>query len=167
VGILSWLGLKQGDSHPNMDALLAELRRALPHDESVVLRYIAAVVVLLGKVATADGRFNAGEEQTLRELLTNIDGLTPEAIEAVTRALQGKIPEIRDEEVSLCVRELKALCDGKERVEVCRLLAKVAVSDGSITPAERAELHHVADELGVPEAEMVAVEQAAEDGLSA
>ena len=69
-----------------------------------MLRYIAAVVVLLGKVATADGRFNEGEEQTLRGLLANIDGLTPEAIEAVTRALQGKIPEISDDELSLCVR---------------------------------------------------------------
>jgi len=162
MGLLAWLGLKPGDAHPNVDALLSELRRALPHDESVVLRYIAAVVVLLGKVATADGRFTQDEEHTLRSLLANIEGLTPEAIEAVTRALHNKIPEISDEELTVCVRELKSLCDGKERLEVCRVLAKVAVSDGSLTPAERAELHHVADELGVPESDLEAVEQSVE-----
>jgi uncharacterized tellurite resistance protein B-like protein len=166
VGLLSWLGLKHGDAHPNVDALLAELRRALPHDESVVLRYIAAVVVLLGKVASADGRFAEDEEQTLRELLANIDGLTPEAIEAVTRALRGKIPEISDNELTVCVRELKALCDGKERLEVCRVLAKVAIADGRLSPAERAELHHVADELGVPESELAAVEHSVEQESS-
>jgi len=159
VGLLAWLGLKRGDTYPNVDALLAELRRALPDDESVVLRYIAAVVVLLGKVAGVDGRLTEGEEQTLRGLLAHIEGLSPEAIEAVTRALKGKLPELREEELALCVRELKTLCDGRERVEVLRLLAKVAVADGRLSPAERAELHHVAADLGVPESELAAVEE--------
>ena len=51
MGLLAWLGLKQGGSFPNLDALLTELRAALPDDEAVVLRYIATVIVLLGKVA--------------------------------------------------------------------------------------------------------------------
>jgi len=159
VGLLSWLGLNRDDEHPNVDALLAELKRALPNNESVVLRYIAAVVVLLGKVANADGNFNAGEEASLRNLLARIEGLSPENIEAVTRAIAGKMPDLREDELDLCMRELKALCDGKERVEVFRLLAEVALSDGKITPAERAELKHVADELGVPKSELNAVEE--------
>lgn len=159
MGLLAWLGLKRGDTYPNVDALLAELRRALPDDEAVVLRYIAAVVVLLGKVAGVDGRLTEGEEQQLRSMLAHIEGLSPEAIEAVTRALKGKLPELRDEELTLCVRELKSLCDGRERVEVIRLLAKVAVADGRLSDAERAELHHVAADLGVPESELAAVEE--------
>lgn len=158
MGLLSWLGLKKGNTYPNVDALLVELRRALPHDESVVLRYIAAVVVLLAKVASAD-RFTDSEEQTLRSLLTQLEGLSPDDIEAVTRAVKGKIPELRDEERALCVRELKSLCDGNERAEIVRLLAKVAVADGALTPPERAELRHVAAELGVPESVLAAVEE--------
>lgn len=161
MGLLSWLGLKRGDAHPNVDALLAELRRALPHDESVVLRYIVAVVVLLGKVAGADGRFTAREEETLRNLLARIEGLAPADIDAVARALDGKVPDLREEELDLCVRELKALCDGKERVEIIRLLAKVAGADGHLVPAERAELRRVAEELGVPEHELEAAEEEA------
>ncbi|MDI1478141.1 TerB family tellurite resistance protein [Polyangium sp. y55x31] len=159
MGLLAWLGLKRGDTYPNVDALLAELRRALPDDEAVVLRYIAAVVVLLGKVAGVDGRLTEGEEQQLRSMLAHIEGLSPEAIEAVTHALKGKLPELREEELTLCVRELKSLCDGRERVEVIRLLAKVAVADGRLSDAERAELHHVAADLGVPESELAAVEE--------
>lgn len=159
MGLLSWLGLKRGDAHPNVDALLAELRRALPHDESVVLRYIVAVVVLLGKVAGADGRFTAREEETLRNLLARIEGLAPADIDAVARALDGKVPDLREAELDLCVRELKALCDAKERVEIIRLLAKVAGADGRLVPAERAELRRVADELGVPPSETEAAEE--------
>ncbi len=158
MGLLAWLGLKQGDTYPNLDALLAELRRALPDDESVVLRYIAAVVILLVKVASADGRFTDHEEQTLREVLTHIKGLKPVDIDAVARGLEGKLSELRDEELTLCVKELKAICDGRERVEVIRLLAKVAAADGKLTPAERAELRHVASELAVPAEEIDAVE---------
>jgi DnaJ like chaperone protein len=159
VGLLSWLGLKKGDAYPNLDALLAELRRALPDDESVFLRYIAVVVVLLGKVASADGRITETEEQTVRGLLSHIDRLSPSSIDAVCTLLRGNLPKLSDEELALCYRELKALCDGRERLEVLRLLTEVAAADGALTPAEHTELQHVADELGVPESQLEAVEQ--------
>lgn len=161
MGLLAWLGLKQGDSYPNLDALMAELRRALPDDESVVLRYIAAVAVLLVQVASADGRFTRGEEQKLRELLTHIKGLKPADIDVVARGLEGTVTELTDEERAVCVRELKAICDGRERVEVLRLLAKVAAADGKLTQLERTELRHVAEDLAVPEDELEAVENEA------
>jgi uncharacterized tellurite resistance protein B-like protein len=158
VGLLAWLGLKQGDSYPNLDALLAELRRALPDDESVLLRYVASVAVLLVRVASADGRFTRREEQTLRELLTHIKGLKPADIDLVARALEGTVTELTEEERAVCVRELKGICDGRERFEVVRLLAKVAAADGQLTDAERAELHEVANQLGIPDADVNAVE---------
>jgi uncharacterized tellurite resistance protein B-like protein len=161
VGLLAWLGLKRGDSYPNLDALLTELRRALPDDESVLLRYVASVAVLLVQVASADGRFSEREEQTLRELLAHIKGLKPQDIDVVARALEGTVTELTDEEREVCVRELKGICDGRERYEVVRLLAKVAAADGQLTPAERAELREVAKELGVSADEVEEVESEA------
>jgi uncharacterized tellurite resistance protein B-like protein len=161
VGLLAWLGLKRGDSYPNLDALLAELRRALPDDESVLLRYVASVAVLLVQVASADGRFSEREERTLRELLAHIKGLKPQDIDVVARALEGTVTELTDEEREVCVRELKGICDGRERYEVVRLLAKVAAADGQLTPAERAELREVAKELGVSADEVEEVESEA------
>jgi DnaJ like chaperone protein len=149
VGLLAWLGFKQGDAYPNLNALLRELRTALPDDESVVLRYIAIVIALLGKVACVDGRFTAKEEETLRSLLSHIERLSPASVEAVCVALAGKIPELSDDELSLCYRELKALCDGRERREVMRLLVDLAAADGAMSAAEQEQLEQIAEELGV------------------
>jgi uncharacterized tellurite resistance protein B-like protein len=159
VGILSWLGIRRGDSYPNLDALLKELRRALPDHESVVLRYIAIVVILLSKVAWADGRFTGEEEEALRALLAHIEKLSPSSIDAVCTAVRSNASEVSEEELSLCYRELKALCDGRERMEVMRLLAQVAVSDGEPTESELAVLQSIAEELGIPAEDLASVRQ--------
>ena len=161
MGLLSWLGLRRGDGYPNLDALLKELRKALPDDESVLIRYIAIVIVLVGKVAWADGRLTPQEEETLRELLAHINGLSPSGVEAVCAALRGKIPEVSEDELSLCYRELKSLCDRRERVEILRLLAKLAVVDGDASTAEHAELETIAAELGISIADLATVEEEA------
>jgi len=150
VGLLTWLGLRQEDDYPNLNALLKELRRALPDSESVVLRYISVVVVLLGKVASADGRLSEKEEEALRNLLTHIERLDPHGVDAIYSTLRGKLPTVTDEEMSLCYRELKALCDGRERLEVLRLLHEIAsVDHGEPSTAELTELEAIAAELGV------------------
>lgn len=150
MGILAWLGLQNGDAYPNVEALTRELRKAMPESESCVLRYIAVVVVLLGRVALADGRFSALEEEQLRGLLEHIEGLSPTGVDAVCRAVQGKTTKLTEEELTLCYRELKALCDGKERVEVLRLLRDLAAVDGRPSRAEREEIERIATEIGVP-----------------
>lgn len=164
MGLLSWLGLQRESSFPNLEALLRELRKALPDDESVVLRYIAIVVVLLGKVACVDGRFSAKEEELLRALLAHVEGLEQGGIEAVCNALQGKLPSIQEQELDRCYRELKALCDADERARVIRLLIQLAAADGAPTAAERAEIEHIAEELGVPRAEIAPDAEAGQAG---
>src|SRR5277367_4893772 len=138
---------------------MKELRRALPDDESVLIRYIAIVVVLIARVAWADGRFSTQEEESLRELLAHVDRLSPSGVEAVCQALKGKLPQVSEEELALCYRELKALCDGRERVEVLRLLAKLAAVDGETSTAEHAELEAIAAELGISLVDLASVEQ--------
>jgi DnaJ like chaperone protein len=159
VGLLSWLGLKRGDEYPNLDALIKELRRALPEDESVLIRYIAIVCVLIGRVAWADGRLSEQEEQSLRQLLAHVDRLSPSGVDAVCQALKGNLPQVSDEELSLCYRELKALCDGRERVEILRLLARLAAVDGETCTAEHAELETIAAELGISLTDLATVQE--------
>lgn len=161
MGLLSWLGLKRGDEYPNLDSLMRELRRALPDDESVLIRYIAIVVVLMARVAWADGRLSSEEESSMRDLLAHVDRISPSGVDAVCQALKGKLPQVSDEELSLCYRELKALCDGRERVGILRLLAKLAVVDGETSTAEHAELEAIAAELGVSVDDLASVEHEA------
>ncbi len=159
MGLLSWLGIQRGDAYPNLDALMKELRRAMPDDESVVIRYMAIVVVLLGKVAWADGRFSEKEEASLRALLAHVDRIAPSGVEAVCAVLRGTPTKMSAEENELCFRELKSLCDARERLEVMRLLIRLAAADGVLSDSEHAELDAIAEELGVPEAELLSVEK--------
>lgn len=159
MGLLSWLGLKRADDYPNLDALMSALRAALPDDESVVIRYIAIVVALIGRVAWADGNLSDKEEQNLRELLAHIDRLSPTGIEAVCAALRGGVARVNEDELSLCFRELKSLCDRRERVEILRLLAKLAIVDGDASTAEHAALESVAAGIGVSLTDLASVEQ--------
>lgn len=149
MGLLSWLGLAATSSYPNLEALMKELRRALPDDEPSVLRYIAIVSVLLERVVLADGRVSDREFRALRELFARIDRLAPRDAERVLQALAGKVPRISDDELELCFRELRALCDREERVGVLRLLVGVAEADGEAAPSELRELEQVAEALHV------------------
>ncbi|MEZ4297837.1 MAG: TerB family tellurite resistance protein [Polyangiaceae bacterium] len=154
--LLSWLGLRRGDGYPNIDALMRDLRRALPNDESVLLRYIATVVVLLGRVAWADGEVTRMEEENLRALLSHIEGLGPGGVDAVCEVLHGKIPSLSDSEMELVYTELRSLCDGNERKQVMRLLVHIAAVDGRLSDPERHELSKISEELGVSLAEVEA-----------
>ncbi len=149
MGLLAWLGLKKGDGYPNLDSLMRDLRKALPDDESVLLRYIGTVVVLLGKVAWADGGVTPKEEEGLRALLAHIDGLAPAGVDAVCEVLHGKIPSFSDSEMDLVYSELRAICDGNERKQIMRLLLSVAAVDGRLSDLEHRELERISDELGV------------------
>ena len=147
MGLLSWL--KRGDGYPNLDALMRDLRKALPDDESILLRYIGTVVVLLGKVAWADGGVTPKEEESLRALLAHIQGLPPAGVDAVCRVLHGKIPSFSDSEMELVYSELRAICDGNERKQIMRLLISVAAVDGRLSDLEHRELERISGELGV------------------
>jgi uncharacterized tellurite resistance protein B-like protein len=149
VGLLSWLGLKRGDRYPNLDALMRDLRAALPNDESVLLRYIGIVLVLLGRVAYSDGRVTPKEDESLRALLSHIEGLAPAGVDAVCGALQGKIPHFSEGEMDLVYSELRAICDGNERRQIMRLLLRIAAVDGRLQESELGELQRIAEELGV------------------
>ena len=157
MGLLAWLGLQRGTDYPNLNALLAELRRALPNDESVVIRYLAIVIALLGRVAVVDGRFTDKEEKTLRSLLAHVDRLAPSGVDSVCDALRGEFPSLTGDEVDLCYREIKALCDGKERIDVLRVLTRLATADGDLSPEEDAELRTIATQIGIPVGEFEAV----------
>jgi DnaJ like chaperone protein len=63
---------------------------------------------------------------------------------------------VTEEELALCYRELKSLCDGKERTQVMRLLMQLAEVDGDPSTLENAELERIANELGVSMADVVA-----------
>jgi DnaJ like chaperone protein len=156
VGLLTWLGFREGKAG-KLDPLLVELRCALPEDETVVVRYVAIVVALLGHVAYVDGQFTDREERAVRRLLAKVSRLEPAGIDAVCRILREGHP-LTEEELEQCYREIKSLCDGHERLEVLRLVGELAFADGEAKAEERAVFARIADAIGVPSGEVPVIE---------
>ena len=156
MGLLTWLGYREGKAG-KLDPLLVELRCALPEDETVVVRYVAIVVALLGHVAYVDGQFTEREERTLRRLLTKVSRLEPDGVDAVCRILREGRP-LSEQELELCYREIKSLCDGHERLEVLRLVGELAFADGEPKAEERAVLARIAEAIGIPSGEIPIIE---------
>jgi DnaJ like chaperone protein len=165
VGFLTWLGYREGKAG-KLDPLLIELRAALPEDETVVVRYVAIVVALLGHVAYVDGQFSEREERALRRLLAKVSRLEPPGVDAVCNLLRGGHP-FTEEELEKCYREIKSLCDGHERLEVLRLVGELAFADGEPKAEERAALARIAEAIGVPSGEIPIIEAESRAALQA
>ncbi|MCC6527562.1 MAG: TerB family tellurite resistance protein [Polyangiaceae bacterium] len=157
---LGWLGLrKRRDETPRLTAVINAVRALLPEDESVVVRYIVIVGILLTQVASSDGRVAASETAHLEALFRHIDRLPPDGISNVLEVLNENVPKLSEDEVKLCFSELKSLCDGRERRQILRLLAQLATADGTIRPAEHGVLSQIAEELDVGAEELEGLER--------
>lgn len=150
---LAWLGLRDPDDS-NLAAIQRAVREVLPEDEAVVIRYIVIVAILLSKVAYSDGTIAHSERDHLRGLFQHIDRLPPDGIEHVCDTLYQRVPQLTQNELTLCFRELKSLCDGRERQRIVRLLGDLARVDGHIHERELGEIADISTHLGVPEDEL-------------
>ncbi len=166
MGILAWLGLRRRDDQTNLDELVSDLRAALPGDEAVLIRYIAIVAVLLTRVASSDGVFSDQEQSTLRGLLERVGRLSPSAVDAVCDTLERGMTELTTGELDLCYRELKSLCDREERLQILRLLVRMAAADGALSAAEATEIRLIGEKIGVAPEDIAAIEHDAGNGAA-
>jgi uncharacterized tellurite resistance protein B-like protein len=150
VDPLAWLGLREAEQ-TNLSAIQTVIRAELPDDESVVIRYLVIVSVLLTRVAYADGRFANCERDLIKGLFRHIDRLPRDGIDEVCKTLGERVPELTSSDLKLCFQELKSLCDAKERRGVMRLLVSLAAVDGTVLPAERDEMLAIAGNLNIPQ----------------
>ena len=163
MGLLAWLGLRGRDDRTNLDELVSDLRAALPDDEAVLIRYIAIVAVLLTRVASSDGVFSDQEQSTLRSLLERVGRLSPSAVDAVCCTLERGMTDLTTGELDLCYGELKSLCDRQERLQILRLLVRMAAADGALSAAEATEIRSIGEKIGVAPEDITAIEQDARD----
>jgi uncharacterized tellurite resistance protein B-like protein len=148
---LAWLGFKRGRAKmPHLAAIQERVRALLPNDEPPVIRYIVIVAILLTRVAQSDGHVLTCELDHLRVLFRHIDRMPPDGVDALCRTLNEHVPDVGEQELAACYRELKSLCNAKERLQIMRLLASQATSDGAVAPSEHSELVAIAAALDVP-----------------
>lgn len=149
---LAWLGLGKSKAlETPLGALHARVKSLLPEDEAVVHRYVVIVAVLLFRVAQSDGRPRKDKLDYLRGLFRHVDRMPAEGIEELCSTLSESVPRLSDDDLEVCFRELRSLCDGGERRQIMRLLASQASVNGRVSPAEHAELTRTAEALGIPD----------------
>ena len=158
---LAWLGLRRANE--GLAAIHDEVSRLLPDAEPAVVRYIVIVAALLTRIANADGRIVRSERKHLNGIMRHIDRMPADQIDAFCELLAERAPKLSDDELQVCYRQLRSLCDAEERVQVLRLLASQAGADGSIETSEHSELLSIAVALGIEQEQLEELELEAFD----
>lgn len=145
--------------------LAATVRSALPQadDESVLV--VAAIAGLLAAVAYADREFSPLERQRAREALQQVNGMTPEGVEAICQVIQRHVLEIATTEVPHNCRTLREIADRELRRQVLSLLLQLAAADDRITAAETNVLRQITTSLGLTQTDYNEMQAAYRDRL--
>lgn len=124
------------------------MRKGIGRDE--------AAVMLALLVGAADGKPQPEEEAAiLRRLGPQLGRLGPEGQAETVRLLGELLGTIGLDRTLSSIRT--ALLVPTDRIEAMRVAVDVALADGRLAPAEARRVAHIADALGLDEAELRAV----------
>lgn len=110
-----------------------------------------AVVALLIRAATSDARFGAEERDTIRRIVADSFGLTPEAVLSLVREAEGEESETLD--LHRWAQAIKRAYSEEERVGVIEKMWEVVYADGVLDDYEANLLRRVAGLIYVPDRE--------------
>ena len=153
--IRAWLGLDRPDT-PDI-APLRETLDALDHVEPGRARYLAAFAYLLGRVAHADQHVSAQETEAMEALVREQGGLTDEQAMMVVQLARTSNLLFGGTANFLVAREFSATATYEQKLALMRCLFAVSASDATISLAEEGEIHRIARELRIEQADLTAL----------
>ena len=153
--IRAWLGLDRPDT-PDI-APLRETLDALDHLEPGRARYLAAFAYLLGRVAHADQHVSAQETEAMEALVREQGGLTDEQAMMVVQLARTSNLLFGGTANFLVAREFSATATYEQKLALMRCLFAVSASDATISLAEEGEIHRIARELRIEQADLTAL----------
>lgn len=151
--IRAWLGVDAPDTQEL--APLRDTLDALDHLEPARARFLAAFAYLLGRVAHADQRVSP-EETRAMELLVREEGQlsNDQAMVAVQLAKTSNLL-FGGTANFLVAREFSALATYEQKMALMRCLFSVCATEDAISTAEESEIHRIANELRIDQADLV------------
>jgi uncharacterized tellurite resistance protein B-like protein len=159
--------LDGGKREPPDSDVLGEAVRAHVPDASVEEQLlIAAVAGLLASVAFADAVYTAEEREKVREELGRIHGLGDAGVDAICAILERDIAAVTAAGDQRWIRDLKALTDHDQRLEVLEVLIDLAAADDDFSMTEQNYLRRLATALGLSPADYVAAQARHREKLS-
>jgi len=128
------------------------------------MRRHLAMAVLLAETARADFTDQAGERETMRDLLVSALGLqTVEAAALVERAFDRAHAAISLHEF---LATLNGELDAGGKAQLLEWLWRVAYADGRLDPHEEARVRQIAEWLFIPHSEFIRLKLRVADELS-
>jgi uncharacterized tellurite resistance protein B-like protein len=138
-------------------APLRETLDALDNLEPARARYLAAFAYLLGRVAHADQQVSPEETSAMEAVLRDHGGLPQDQAMVVVHLAKTSNLLFGGTANFLIAREFGALATYDEKLALMRCLFAVSVSDEAISMAEEGEIHRIANELRIDQADLIAL----------
>ena len=168
MSILRWLGIG-GDATPDSAAQTSSVRAISTRLERLdpqLARYLAAFAYVLARGAGADLRLEDAEAAEMRRIVSELANLAPDEAELVVEIARSQVRLLGGTENYVVTREFKNLATRVQRAQLLECLFAVAAADGTVAPAESAEILAIAEELGFTRAEAIAVRTKYRERLS-
>ncbi len=148
-GLLEDSEPQAADGDPLADVVRTHMSGADPETQRVV----TAVAGLLACVAFADHEYHPKEERLVREELGRIHGLDAAGVDAICAVLAADIRQVVSRGDHGWVRDLRALTDREQRLEILEVLLDLAAADEELAIQEANYLRRLATALGLEQHE--------------
>jgi uncharacterized tellurite resistance protein B-like protein len=168
MSILRRLGLggrpdaDAGDGETETVRRIAARLERLPLEER---RFVAAFAYVLARVAHVDLRIEESEALAMERIVALQAGLGPEEAALAVEIAKRHAELLGGTENYVVTREFRRISSPEQRLRLVDCLYAVAAADDSVTNLESSEIAAIAEELGVEQAELVAIRSRYRDKL--
>lgn len=166
MSLLRFLGLGATgagrDAEPESLILLGRQLESLPPESA---RLTAAFAYLLARVAGADLRTEASEQDAMADRLAQFGEVDAETAAALAAAAVRAADLHSATDDHLVARAFADMADADERRRLLRCLYAVAAADDTITTLEDNEIFEIATAIGVGRPEVIAIRSEWRDAL--
>jgi uncharacterized tellurite resistance protein B-like protein len=169
VSFLRWLGIGGDEAPADAAAQTSTVRQISARLERLdpqLARYLAAFAYVLARGAGADLTIADPEAAEMRRILSDLANLAPDEADLVVEIARSQVRLLGGTENYVVTREFKNLASRVQRAQLLECLFAVAAADGTVAPAESAEIIAIAEELGFTRAEANAVRAKYRERLS-
>jgi uncharacterized tellurite resistance protein B-like protein len=169
VAFLRWLGIGgEADGAPPLAQTksVREISARLERLDPQLARYLAAFAYVLARGAGADLSVADAEANEMRRIVSDLANLAPDEADLVVEIARSQVRLLGGTENYVVTREFKNLATRVQRAQLLECLFAVAAADGTVAPAESAEIVAIAEELGFTRAEANAVRAKFRERLS-
>ena len=169
MSLLRFLGL---DAKGNRGAPAGEtetVRRIaarLERLDPATAKYLAAFAYVLARVAHADLRIEASEDEEMLRAVRALADLSDEEAALAVEIAKSQARLLGGTENYVVTREFGRIATPGQRAALLQCLYAIAAADGSISSLESAEIDAIADELGFSRPEALALRSAWRDKLA-